>query len=131
MLDITELYGHVCVRDIRIGRVPLQRFAEAGLSVELRLPNGIIILEPSAILSIVEQSFGMFITVSITQIPHPALDQELALGDVVYRIQISYLTNRHITEFGRVTLLFPHITPIPIVVQNLTEYIVVSADTIS
>jgi len=134
VFDIAGLYGHSDVRDIRIGRVPLQILGKAGLSVEFRLPMGTIILDPAAVLSIVEQSFGTTIRISITQVPHSALEPEfrntLNSSDVVYRVEMPFLTNHYITEFGtgNVTLLFPEISSTPIVVQNLNDYIVVTPD---
>ena len=101
-VDFSNLAHFSHLREARLPRVALERFANAGLSIEVLLPGGIVELSPAAILSIVEQGVHPDISISISPVPagllSPRQRNATGEGDIVRMVTISAGLN-NITEF--------------------------------
>ena len=109
--DLAALNNFDNVREARIPKNSLQRFANAGLTVELHLPLGTVALSPEAIRTTLGQGISDNISVSILTVAPGTLSSRqrsaLQQDDVIRRVKIMS-GRQEITNFGGpVTVTIP------------------------
>jgi|GEM_PF-4345797 len=89
--DFSGLEGFSYVREARVPRLALQRFADAGLAVEIILPRGTVELSADAISEITGHGFNANITVALSAAPAGLLNsrqRNAVQGDAVYMFSV-------------------------------------------
>jgi hypothetical protein len=119
-LDLSEVGG---VTEATLPTTALDAFADAGLDVEIKFPQGTVSLSSGAAGSVAEQANGAAVTVSVRPISKATLTaaQQAALGenDLVFDISI-FSGATKITNFdGTITITLPYTGPLPVAVWYL------------
>jgi hypothetical protein len=116
-LDLSEVGG---VTEATLPTTALDAFADAGLDVEIKFPQGTVSLSSGAAGSVADQANGAAVTVSIKPVSKATLTaaQQAALGENDLVFDISILSGAtKITNFdGTITITLPYSGPLPVAV---------------
>jgi hypothetical protein len=109
VIDLSKVTG---ATSVNLPKTALAKFAEAGLAVELQLPQGSVALDPNAAASAAAQTAGGNVAISLKSVAASSLNerQRAAVGDApVYDISVS-IGSRAITSFdgGLITIALPY-----------------------
>ena len=114
-LSVAGMAGFSNVREIRVPRAALERFANAGISIEFGLPQGSLRLNPEAILSITSVGANPYIAISLSEPSAGRLtsNQRSAArnSDLITKLQISTGLTQITTFNGNAVITLPISAP--------------------
>ena len=124
----TALFDLTSIADATAAIFPkpaLAALAEAGLGLTVRLPQGTVSLDNTALASIAEQAQGSTVSISLRQVSEAALTSQqrnaVKAGDLVFDISILSGT-QSITEFdGFLTVTLPYSGRLPVGVWYVSD----------
>lgn len=121
-LDLSELSE---ATSANMPQSALFQFADAGLGVELKLPQGSVTLDGNAVKAVAEQAGGDNVSVSLSAVGHSALTsvQSAAINsdDLVFSISVSSGTKAIHNFDGSITVTIPYDGPTPVAVWYLSD----------
>jgi len=105
-------------------RSALTQLANAGLNVELRMPQGTMTMSQAAVRSTATQATGTQVTVALSTVTPTALTEAERLAiktsDIVFRITITSGTQTIATLDGALTIALPYTGQLPVAVWRLS-----------